>query len=330
MGEGEQEPKGPEGPPAEESAPRAVSAGPRLFALRGDLPRWQAVAFSLVFLVLLFGLWYAVTIPDKPAEDRIARPSVIGSPAETVDKFHELWFDRALTRNTFVTIRRVVLGFLLAVLVGLPLGVLCGCFAPVNAFFLPLTVFGRNVPLAAIIPLTFAIFGIGEMQKVMFIFIACVMFIVGDVATGIREVGQRYVDTAYTLGANRRQVILKVLVPLAMPGVFNSLRLLFGLAFGYIMLAELVKFGSEAGGLGDIIRQSQRRGLVEHIWIVLVLIPFLAVGIDRLFWLVQKSLFPHRYGGRGFLNRSLRAVLRRWDDLKLKLFRKTTPEEWRP
>ena len=76
---------------------------------------------------------------------------------------------------------------------GIPLGILCGCFAPVMAFFLPLTVFGRNIPLAALIPLTFFVFGIGEAQKVLFIFIACVMFITSDTVTGIREVSQRYV-----------------------------------------------------------------------------------------------------------------------------------------
>ena len=61
-------------------------------------------------------------------------------------------------------------------------------------------------------------------------------------------------------------------MPLALPNVFNSLRLLFGLAFGYIMLAELIKFGGEAGGLGDIINTSQRRGFQTHILLVLMII----------------------------------------------------------
>jgi len=295
----------------------------RMFTLRGTLPKWQSVLFSAAFIAFVLLLWVTLTSPADPPEDRIAGRTVIGSPAETADSFRELWFDRALTRNTFVTVRRVLLGFLLAALVGIPLGILSGCFAPVQAFLLPLTVFGRNVPLAALIPLTFMMFGIGEMQKVMFIFIACVMFIAGDTATSIRDVSQRYVDTAYTLGATRRQVILKVLTPLALPNVFNFLRLLFGLAFGYIMLAELVKMGSEAGGLGDIIRQSQRRGLVEHIWIVLLLIPLLAVGIDRGLYWIQRSLFPHRYGGYGLLNRVFRWLFNRWDDLKTRLFRRT-------
>ena len=85
-----------------------------------------------------------------------------------------------------------------------------------------------NLPVAALIPLTILWFGIDEAQKVMFIFIACVAFVISDTTLSIRDVDQRYIDTAYTLGAGRWQVILKVLIPLAMPNVFNSLRLLFG------------------------------------------------------------------------------------------------------
>ena len=128
---------------------------------------------------------------------------------------------------------------------------LCGCFRRVNAFFAPLMIVGRNIPVAAVIPLTLSLFGIGEFQKIMFIFIACVAFIVMDTATAIADVSSRYIDTAYTLGATRRQIILKVLVPLAMPSIFNSLRLLFGLAFGYIMLAEVIKTGGDVGRPGQ-------------------------------------------------------------------------------
>ena len=215
----------------------------------------------------------------------------LSSPWETFASFHSLWFDRALTRNLLTTLRRVGLGFGLATLVGVPLGILCGCFTRVNAFFLPLTLFGRNIPVAALIPLTFSLFGIGELQKVMFIFIACVAFIVSDTARAIGEVRESYVDSAYTLGARRWQIIMKVLVPLAMPSVFNSLRLLFSLALGYIMLAEVIKFGGESGGLGDIINTSQRRGPREHVLLVLLIIPAVALLIDyMLLWIQQAAL----------------------------------------
>jgi NitT/TauT family transport system permease protein len=302
--------------PAPGGAGQAPPPKPRgwLFALRGAVPLWLHLTMAVACVGLVIFLWWIVTA--GPAEERIVGPTVLPSPAETFETFPELWVDRALTRNLAVTIRRVVLGFLLATAVAIPLGVLAGCFALANAFLLPLTIFGRNIPVAALIPLTFIAFGVGEGQKVMFIFLASVMFIVSDTATAIRDVGQRYVDTAWTLGARKFQIVIKVLVPLAMPAVFNSLRLLFGLAFGYIMLAEVVKLGNEVGGLGDIILQSQRRGPKEHIWLVLIIIPFVALAIDRILYFIQKSLFPYRYGGDGLLHLGLRALTHRWEDLK--------------
>jgi NitT/TauT family transport system permease protein len=285
-----------------------------LFVLRKPAPRWQVVLFGVLFVAMCAGFWWLITRGEP--EQRMLGPLELRSPQETFAQFHSLWFDRALTRNTLVTLKRVVLGFALAAGVGVPLGVLCGCFSRVAAFFAPLTIFGRNIPVAALIPLTFSLFGIGELQKTMFIFIACVAFVISDTAGAVADVGGQYVDTAYTLGASRGQVIRKVLVPLAMPAVFNSLRLLFGLAFGYIMLAELIKFGGEAGGLGDIIIMSQRRGIQEHILLVLMIIPLIALAIDRILYAIQRGLFPHRYGGSGTLSRCVRAVAHTWEDVK--------------
>jgi ABC-type nitrate/sulfonate/bicarbonate transport system permease component len=272
------------------------------------------VGFGIACVAMVLGLWWFVTRGEP--EQRILSPAALPSPGETFRTFHTLWFDRALTRNTWASLRRVALGFGLATLIGVPLGILGGCFSWFNAFLTPLCIFGRNIPVAALIPLTFSLFGVGEEQKIMFIFIACVAFILSDSARAVREVDRRYIDTAYTLGAHRRQVILKVLVPLATPSIFNSLRLLFGLAFGYIMLAELVKLGSESGGLGDIIMTSQKRGQKEHILLVLMIIPLVAMAIDRLLFWIQRELFPHRYGGYGILNRGLRTVLHGWEDFK--------------
>ena len=285
------------------------------FVLRKDASVWQVSFYSLLCVTLCLGVWWYATRGDS-GEDRILGPTILPSPQETFGSFQSLWFDRELTRNTYASLKRVTLGFGLAAVIGIPLGVLCGCFGWANAFFLPLTIFGRNIPVAALIPLTFSLFGIGEFQKIMFIFIACVAFVVSDSARAVLDVGNQYVDTAYTLGASRRQVIVKVLVPMAMPSVFNSLRLLFGLAFGYIMLAELVTFGEGAGGLGHIINISQRRGPREHILLILMLIPLVALAIDRLLFWVQRELFPHRYGGVGVLNQGLRVVLHAWEDVR--------------
>ena len=101
----------------------------------------------------------------------------------------------------------------------------------------------------------------------------------------------RYVETAQTLGASPLQIVRKVLVALALPDIYNSLRHLFGLAFGYIMLAELI---NAQHGLGYLLMTSQRRGLSEHIILILIIIGLLAYGIDRLLFWFQRGLFPHR------------------------------------
>jgi NitT/TauT family transport system permease protein len=321
-------PNPPEPPPttptAAESLPEpaepAAAAPPRaartsFFALRREIPRWLAVMLGGLCILACFGLWWGIT--RGTPEERLLSPSILPSPETTFGDFKSLWFDRALTRNAYASLRRVTLGFALATIVGVPLGVLSGCFRWVNAFFSPLTIMGRNIPIAALIPLTFSFFGIGELQKIMFIFIACVAFIVMDSARAVGDVSANYIDTAYTLGAGRRQIILKVLVPLALPDIFNSLRLLFGLAFGYIMLAELIKFGGEAGGLGDIINTSQRRGYQTHILLVLMIIPLVALGIDRFFYWVQRELFPYKYNSAGILHWCVRIVLWGWEYVKL-------------
>jgi NitT/TauT family transport system permease protein len=294
------------------------------FGLRKEIAVWEEVAFGLLCSALVFGLWWFVTRGEE-VERIVPSSKGLPSPQETFASFPRLWFDRELTRNTFASLKRVVLGFGLAALIGIPLGVLCGCFPRVNAFFSPVSLFGRNIPIAALIPLTFSFFGVGELEKVMFIFIACVAFILSDTARAVADVSNTYVDTAYTLGANRWQVILKVLVPLAMPSIFNSLRLLFGLAFGYIMLAEAIKMGAESGGLGDLIIMSQRRGPREHIILILLVIPAVALGIDRLLFWIQRELFPYRYGGAGILNQALGGLLHAWDDFKIWLWRRPAP-----
>jgi NitT/TauT family transport system permease protein len=294
------------------------------FALRKEAPLWQQVLLGLLCIALCLGAWWYVTRGEE-YEDRILSPDVLPSPRETLDYFSTLWYDHALTRSIFLSLRRVTLGFALAALIGIPVGVLCGCFPRVYAFFLPLSLFGRNIPVAALIPLTYSVFGIDEKQKIIFVFIACVMFIVSDTARAVADVASTYVDTAYTLGANRWQVVLKVLVPLAMPSIFNSLRLLYGLAFGYIMLVESVQAGGGPGGLGGIINLAQRRGLKEPILLVLLIIPIVALGIDRLLFWVQKELFPYRYGGSGILHQALGGVLHVWDDFKTWLWKRPAP-----
>jgi ABC-type nitrate/sulfonate/bicarbonate transport system permease component len=261
-----------------------------LFLLRVAPPPIVRRLLGLGGIAVVVLLWWIATA-GADSESRWVSPVILPSPREVLASFPSLLNDRALLQSVAATLQRVLIGFGLAILVGVPLGIVAGSWRVVDASAAPLALFGRNLPVAALIPLTILWFGIDEAQKVMFIFIACVPFVYSDAARAITSVPDRYVETAQTLGASRLQVVSKVLVALALPDIYNSLRHLFGMAFGYIMLAELI---NAKHGLGYLLMTSQRRGLSEHIILILIIIGLLAYGIDRtLFWF-ERGLFPYR------------------------------------
>ena len=261
-----------------------------LFALRippAPMTR-RLVGAGAVGVVVL--IWWLATA-GVGAENRLVSPIIVPSPAEVIRSFPSLLNERGLLPSIAATLKRVLVGFGLAVAVGVPLGIIAGAWRVAQAAAAPIALFGRNLPVAALIPLTILWFGIDETQKVMFIFIATVPFVYSDAAAAIASVPDRYVETAQTLGATSFQIVTKVLVALALPDIYNSLRHLFGLAFGYIMLAELI---NAEHGLGYLLMTSQRRGLSEHIILILIIIGLLAYGIDRLLFWFQRGLFPYR------------------------------------
>jgi ABC-type nitrate/sulfonate/bicarbonate transport system permease component len=289
-------------PPAAKARPRR-----RVGKLRGTIPAWQVILFGGLCVALVFGMWWILTYGEV-SEERIVSRVKMPSPGETFAQAESLFKERKVDVNTLVSLKRVVLGFALAVAVGVPVGVFAGCYPRVAAFLAPISVFGRNAPMAALIPLTLLLFGGSEGQKIMFIFLAAFAFIITDSAQAIRDVSSRYIDTAFTLGATRGQTIRKVLVPLAMPNIFNSLRLLFGLAFGYIMLVEVVQDDARFGGIGSIINISQHRGPAEHIYLILMIIPLVALVIDRFLYWVQRELFPYQYDAYGIFARMWKRI----------------------
>lgn len=348
--------------PAEKPRPAAarkvVCAWLRRTRTIRDAPSYgEGLLFGAACVGLVFFAWWFLTRGEGDA--RIIDRYDLASPAETLATFPRLWFERELSLGAVTSLARVAAGFLLAAAIGVPLGVVGGSYLRVNAFFRPLTLFGRSIPIAALISLTFIWFGLGELHKVMFIFMATVAFVLFDSATAAQNVPDRFIDTAYTLGARgsrkkglnlaaragliygalpavgwhwlredasagfpaelatpgfwirfaggfltgallwypiaAHQVMRKVVLPMALPEIVNSLRLIFGLAFGYIMVAEMVHAKS---GLGFIINQSQRIGPREHVILSLIIISFLAWGIDRLIMLLQRHLFPHLKHGQ--------------------------------
>lgn len=229
----------------------------------------------------------------KPSEERVLPRQTMPSPTEVVESVPELWHERRLAEGTWVTLKRIFKGFGWGVLVTLPLGLLMGAFGRIASFFEPLRLAGMYVPLPALIPLTIAWSSLGEPQVVLFLAICNGVVLLPFVVASIQSVPQVYIDTARTLGATRGQLFRYVLLAISWPTLFKGLRISFAVGWTWMMLAEM---NGVDQGLGYIINVSQKRGMVEHVMIVIVLVVALAFVCNTIWNLLIRVLFPYERG----------------------------------
>ena len=247
----------------------------------------KLVLGAIPILLLLAG-WSLITRGE--AEERVVSPLILPSPVEVVHSFRSLWFDVGLSRSIAASTMRVVSGFLCALAAAFPLGMLMGSFSKVKALFNPLAMIGSYLPIPALVPLTMSLFGIDEMQKIMFLALAFFVYLLPLFVRAVDDVDEVYLRTAYSLGASKWQAIRHVLFSISLPGVVHAMRLGFGIGWSYIILAEMVAANT---GLGEIIIVAQRRGPREHIYLVLAVIVLIAYLTDKMWQALERALFPY-------------------------------------
>ena len=184
---------------------------------------------------------------------------------------------------------RVMTGFVIAAVVAIPLGVLIGTYAPISAFFEPVFSFVRYMPASAFIPLFIFWIGIGESEKVAIIILGSLPQLVLMTATNIRNVHSSLIEVSYTLGTNRKNVLWKVILPKAMPDITDTLRIVLGWAWTYVIVAEMVGASS---GIGFKILQAQRTVDVGKIFVGILILGLIGLMIDNLLLFLNKKLYP--------------------------------------
>lgn len=268
---------------------------PKWFAeIRGRVPAGVSVLLSFIPLIILLIGWWLLTrgIP----EERVLGPTILPSPAEVVQSFGELvGTSDPDKRNLFdhigISLRRVALGFLLGLVVALPIGILVGSFGTARSTLAPILTASGYIPIATLVPLTMSWFGVDESQKVVFLAMAFCIFLLPMVVRAVDAVPDIYLRTAYTLGATRWQIVRRVLVPVALPDIWHSMRLAFGVGWSYLVLAEVVV---KSGGLGDLIDTARRRAMSGRVYLVIVIITVIAWVADLLWARIGMLIFPYR------------------------------------
>ena len=180
------------------------------------------------------------------------------SPTDVFKGLLQLFFDYQLSSAIWISTRRILLSFGLASAIALPLGVVMGSFRPVNAFFEPVMAPLRYMPISAFIPLLILWFGIFETQKIAFLFLGTFVFLLPVVVSAIEGVPDELIQTALTLGATRWQIIRTILIPSALPVIFDSFRVMNAIAWTYVILAEAVNPEHGLGYMVELARTHQK------------------------------------------------------------------------
>src|SRR5947207_1160669 len=206
-----------------------------------------------------------------------------------VKEGYALFAQHGFAKDVGITIWRVVGGFVLAALLAVPLGIAMGAYKPIEAFFEPFVSFARYLPASAFIPLLILWAGIGELQKLLVIFIGSVFQIILMVAVTVGGTRRDLVEAAYTLGAGDRGVIRRVLLPSSAPEIAEILRLVLGWAWTYVIVAELI---ASSSGIGHMITDSQALLNTGQIIFGIIVIALIGLVSDFLFKAFTAWLFP--------------------------------------
>jgi NitT/TauT family transport system permease protein len=225
----------------------------------------------------------------------------------------EPWLHESLWHS----IQIIFWGFLLSAVVGVPLGIVGGTFDFCAKLIEPTTDFVRYMPAPAFGALAVAVLGIADAPKVAIIFIGTYFQMVLVVANTTRQLDVSLIEAAETLGANRRQLLSRVVVPGILPNLYNDLRILLGWAWTYLIVAELI---GATSGISYFINQQGKYFKFENVFAGIILIGIVGLATDQLLARLARYLFPWQpHAADASRVRALRRILRAPAELAARL-----------
>ena len=272
-------------PTREAAAPQATPVRRELFGIRTPVPEAWRLPLAVAPVLLLLAAWSLASYGGFVS--RFFLPS----PTDVLDGLVQLVVDHGLLKAVGVSGLRILAAFALSVAVALPLGVLMGSFDAFNRAFDPIVAPLRYMPITAFIPLLILWFGIYEKQKIAFLFLGTFVFLLPVVVDAIRAVPEELVSTAFTLGASRLQVVLTVLVPAALPQIFDSFRVMNAIAWTYVILAEFV---NPQQGIGYLLNLAQQHSKPEWSLAGIAVVGLIGLITDFSIAAANKLLFRWR------------------------------------
>jgi NitT/TauT family transport system permease protein len=245
--------------------------GGRLLMIRAPIPLWWRRGVIAASILLPLAAWTLLSATGVVSAVFLPSPAAVGTALADMVQSGQLLPD------ALASLQRVGIGFGLALLVSVPLGIVIGSFRAGQALFEPVIGLLRYMPASAFIPLLIIWLGLGEPSKIALLVIGVVFFNTLMTADAVRLVPSVLLDVSCTLGARRSEVLRKVVIPHALPGMIDAMRVNAAAAWNFVVVAELI---ASTSGLGYRIVRSQRFLETDKIFAVLVVIGLIGLTID--------------------------------------------------
>lgn len=255
-----------------------------VLTVRQPLPAAASILLSVSFFLVLLAFWAAATGLG------FVSSFFLPSPMQVLRTGWQMYVSGGFLGDIVVSVYRVLGGYLLAAVIAVPLGLLMGTMSLFRSLLEPCLAFTRYMPATAFIPLLVLWLGIDDGQKFAVIFVGTFFTLTLMVMVSASSVPLAFVEAGIMLGANRRQLIGKVIWPASKPAIFNDLRIVLGWAWTYIVVAEIVAASS---GIGYVILNASRFMDTATIFVGILSIGGIGLVSDLLFNFVGRRLFPY-------------------------------------
>jgi NitT/TauT family transport system permease protein len=251
--------------------------------IRQNIPRQLAAAIILFSVAVPLLLWailsYGGWVPEM----------FLPTPTKVLQAGLEMFAKGDLVPDTLISCGRVLAGFIVAAIIGVPMGTAMGTFQSMDSLFALLVGTVRYMPVTGFVPLIVIWVGLGEDSKVLIVMLGVVLYNAIMVADAVKFIPSEMINVAYTLGATQRDVLFKVILPGTFPSVLDTLRVNISSAWNYLVIAELL---AAQNGLGFRIVQSQRFLQTEKVLFCLALIGLIGLMTDYGLKWISAALTP--------------------------------------
>lgn len=247
----------------------------------------DSLLVSAISGALLIGLWALATWLGW------IKPLFLPSPWAIVQKLIDIsihgFADTSLWMHIGISVARVFGALLLACALAVPIGLAMGMSRIMRGVFDPPLEFYRPVPPLAYLPLMIVWFGIGELSKVLLIFLAIFAPVAIGTRSGVRSAAIEQIHAAYSLGASRWQVLWQVILPAALPEIITAVRIGMGVGWTTLVAAEMV---AATNGIGFMVLSASEFLQTSTVILGIVIIAAIAYAFDQVMRVLERRLVP--------------------------------------